>query len=67
VGIRPDWAQNIIQFLEDGSLPEDRRKAKKLRMKAAKYMIVQGTLYKRGQTLCHAPKENKKGKRELVN
>jgi ribonuclease HI len=51
IGAKPSWAESIIRFLEDGSLPEDRKEAKKIRVKAAKYTILQGMLYKRGQTL----------------
>jgi hypothetical protein len=51
VEVKPDWAESIIRFLEDGSLPEDQKEAKKIRVKAARYTILQGTLYRRGQTL----------------
>jgi ribonuclease HI len=51
VEVKPDWAKSIIRFLKDGSLPEDWKEAKKIRVKAARYTILQGTLYRRGQTL----------------
>jgi hypothetical protein len=61
VEARPDWVESIIQFLEEGILPEDRKEAKKLQMKVARHTLIQGILYKRGQTLpllkCVAKKE----------
>jgi hypothetical protein len=40
--------ESIIRFLEDGSLPKDKKEVKKIRVKVAKYTILQGTLYKHG-------------------
>ena len=38
----------IIQYLKDGVLPEDKRKAKLLRLKAVCYTMYDDQLYKRG-------------------
>ncbi|XP_057248875.1 uncharacterized mitochondrial protein AtMg00750-like [Beta vulgaris subsp. vulgaris] len=41
------WTQPIIDFLERGILPEDKLEARKLRMKATRYHVISGTLFKR--------------------
>ena len=38
----------IIQYLRDDLLPEDKSKAKVLRLKAARYIVYDGKLYRRG-------------------
>ena len=38
----------IISFLQDGHLPQDVEEAKKVRKRAARFMILNDTLYKRG-------------------
>ena len=37
----------IVQYLKDGQLPEDKSKARLLRLKAASYILYDGQLYKR--------------------
>ena len=38
----------ILSFLRDGRLPQDVEEAKKVRKRAARFMILNDTLYKRG-------------------
>ena len=38
----------MIQYLKDGMLPEDKKKARLLRLKAARYTLYDNQLYKRG-------------------
>ena len=38
----------IVSYLKDGRLPEVKDEAKKLRMKAARYVLMDEVLYKRG-------------------
>ena len=38
----------IISYLKDGKLPEGKDEAKKLRVKAARYILINEVLYKRG-------------------
>ena len=38
----------ILSFLQDGWLPQDVEEARKVRTKAARFTILNGTLYKRG-------------------
>ena len=39
---------SIISFLQDGHLPQDIKEARKVRTRAARFTILNGTLYKRG-------------------
>ena len=38
----------IVIYLKDGRLPEDKDEARKLRIRAAKYVLLDKVLYKRG-------------------
>ena len=38
----------IVSFLQDERLPQDVEEAKKIKKRAAKFMILNDTLYKRG-------------------
>ena len=38
----------VIQYLRDGVLPEDKKKARLLRLKALHYTLYNNQLYKRG-------------------
>ena len=42
------WITPIVQYLKDGKLPEDKSKARLLRLKAARYILYDGQLYKKG-------------------
>ncbi|KAL5561881.1 hypothetical protein UlMin_031628 [Ulmus minor] len=44
----PTWMTPIIGYLLRGELPQDRTKARTLRMRAARYTYLAGQLYKRG-------------------
>ncbi|XP_025692867.1 uncharacterized protein [Arachis hypogaea] len=46
--IVPSWIDVITDFSENGKLPDDHKTAKALRREAAKYVIVQDQLFKRG-------------------
>ena len=41
------WMTPIIQYLKDNYLPEDEKQARLLRLKAAKYILYDGKLYRR--------------------
>ena len=45
---RENWMNPIISYLKDGKLPEGKNEAKKLRVKAARYVLIDEVLYKRG-------------------
>ncbi|GJR42172.1 reverse transcriptase domain-containing protein [Tanacetum coccineum] len=40
------WMTPIIDYLKDGNLPSDRKEARKLRIKARQYELLEGILYK---------------------
>ncbi|XP_059669890.1 uncharacterized protein LOC132315551 [Cornus florida] len=46
-----EWAEPIIRYIENEELPQDRMEARKIRMRAAKYSLVDGVLYKKGFSL----------------
>ena len=45
------WMTPIISFLQDGHLPQDTDKGKKIKKKATRFVILNDTLYKRGFSL----------------
>ena len=45
------WADPIVQYLQQGIVPEDRGEARKLRIRAARYTMIEDTLYRRSFTL----------------
>jgi hypothetical protein len=46
-----DWRRELINYLENGTLPSKRKSVIQLRMKAERFTMVNGTLYKKGFTL----------------
>ena len=48
IGGEETWMTPIVLYLKDERLPEDKDEAKKLRIRAAKYVIIDEVLYKRG-------------------
>ncbi|XP_021975209.1 protein NYNRIN-like [Helianthus annuus] len=46
-GTRETWMTPIIKFLQDGILPEGEWAAKKIRVKAMQYELIEGELYRR--------------------
>ena len=57
-----NWMTPIVIYLKDGRLLEDKDKAKKLRIKATKYVLIDEVLYKKGffqpYLRCLAPDES---------
>ncbi|KAK3024617.1 hypothetical protein RJ639_043945 [Escallonia herrerae] len=58
----PCWMDMIIKYLSIGELPSERHEARNLRVKAARYALVEGTLYKKSFNLpylkCLRPPES---------
>ena len=56
-----NWMTSIIGYLKEGKLPQRRDEARKLRIKLAKYILMDEVLYKRGFSQpylrCLAPDE----------
>ncbi|XP_019254978.1 PREDICTED: uncharacterized protein LOC109233548 [Nicotiana attenuata] len=42
-----DWRNQFVSYLQDGTLPRDKKAAKKLRMQAARYSLINHDLYKK--------------------
>ena len=42
-----NWTTPVVAYLKDRRLPEDKDEAKKLRVKAARYVLMDKVLYKR--------------------
>nr|KYP54649.1 Retrovirus-related Pol polyprotein from transposon 297 family [Cajanus cajan] len=42
------WMTDIWNYLKDGALPTDKDEARKVRMRSAKFTIIDGELFKRG-------------------
>lgn len=51
VSLMPGWASQIIKYLKDGQLPEGKEEARKTRMWASRYLLLDDVLYKRSFTL----------------
>ena len=43
-----NWMAPIISYLKDGSLPEGKDEARRLRVRSARYVLLNEVLYKRG-------------------
>ncbi|KAK3005307.1 hypothetical protein RJ639_016917 [Escallonia herrerae] len=58
----PCWMDMIVTYLSIGELPGERHEARNLRVKAARYALVEGTLYKKSFSLpylrCLCPSES---------
>ncbi|KAK3026967.1 hypothetical protein RJ639_040819 [Escallonia herrerae] len=58
----PCWMDMIVTYLSTGELPSERHEARNLRVKAARYALVEGTLYKKSFSLpylrCLRPSES---------
>ena len=47
------WMTPIMAFIQDGHLPQDTTEAKKVRKRAARFTILNDTLYKRGFSMSY--------------
>ncbi|XP_071708934.1 uncharacterized protein [Rutidosis leptorrhynchoides] len=43
----PNWMTPLVKFLTGGELPEDEKEARKIRMKAPMYALIDGVLYRK--------------------
>ncbi|PKA61923.1 hypothetical protein AXF42_Ash008755 [Apostasia shenzhenica] len=43
----PCWMDKILNYLKDGTQPDNRQEAKKLKLDCTKYVIINGELYRR--------------------
>ncbi|KAI5322325.1 hypothetical protein L3X38_031397 [Prunus dulcis] len=65
----PTWMDPILQFLQNQTLPANSAKARRVRYRYARYLIINGSLYKRGFSLpylrCLTPEEGHYVLREI--
>ncbi|KAI5316496.1 hypothetical protein L3X38_036203 [Prunus dulcis] len=65
----PTWMDPILQFLQNQTLPAHSTKAQRVRYHSARYLIINGSLYKRGFNLpylrCLTPEEGHYVLREI--
>ena len=47
------WMTLIVSFLQDGCLPQDAEEAKKIKKRAARFTILNDTLYKKGFSMTY--------------
>nr|GFC16178.1 reverse transcriptase domain-containing protein [Tanacetum cinerariifolium] len=43
----PTWMTELVNYLKEGTLPADEKEARKIRLKARQYEVIEGILYKR--------------------
>jgi hypothetical protein len=51
INIKTSWMTPIISYLQGGILPSDRHEARRLKVRASRFIILQGILYKKGFSL----------------
>ncbi len=51
IDINNSWMMPIIKYLEDGTLPTNVVETKKLKVRATRFVLMQGILYRRGFSL----------------
>lgn len=37
----PEWASDVIKYLKDGGLPNDKMQSQKIRLQSARYMMIE--------------------------
>ena len=48
IGSRSNWTTPIALYLKDGVLPDEKEAARKLKVQAARFVLIKDVLYKRG-------------------
>ena len=51
INVNDSWMMPIIKYLEEGNLPTNLAEAKRLKVRSARFILIQGILYKRGFSL----------------
>jgi hypothetical protein len=51
INIETSWMTPIISYLQGGILPSDRHEARRLKVCASRFVMLQGILYKKGFSL----------------
>jgi hypothetical protein len=45
-----EWTADVVQYLRNGSFPEDKSLSRKVKMHSTRYVLIGGVLYRRGYT-----------------
>ena len=48
IGSKSNWTTTIASYLKDGILPNEKKAARKLKVLAARFVLIKDFLYKRG-------------------
>ena len=48
IGSESNWTTTIASYLKDGVLPNEKEAARKLKVRAARFVLIKDVLYKRG-------------------
>ena len=48
IGSESNWTTTIASYLKDGVLPDKKEAARKLKVRAARFVLIKDVLYKRG-------------------
>ena len=48
IGSKSNWTTTIALYLKDGVLPDEKEAARKLKVRAARFVLIKDVLYKRG-------------------
>ena len=51
IDVNNSWMTPITKYLEEGTLPTDVVEARKLKVRAARFILIQGILYKKSFSL----------------
>jgi hypothetical protein len=41
-----EWARNVVEYLKNGQLPNDKKEARKIKMQSARYTLIGEILYR---------------------
>ena len=48
IGFESNWTTTIASYLKDGILPDEKEAARKLKVRATRFVLIKDVLYKRG-------------------
>ena len=48
IGSKSNWTTTIASYLKDSILPDEKKAARKLKVRAARFVLIKDVLYKRG-------------------
>ncbi|XP_075645216.1 uncharacterized protein LOC142616217 [Castanea sativa] len=48
IGFESNWTTLLVSYLKDGTLPDGKEAARKLKVQAARFVLIKDVLYKRG-------------------